>query len=103
MTTVEQVALAGNVCGVIGTAIVVWPAIKATRLFRLVERGKEAARRIPQGSTTSTSWLQEVTRDFKGMQEQWRPRDAWLLFLGLFFTALSDLLPLAKAWWNLPP
>jgi hypothetical protein len=87
-----------NLVGLAGTGLLVWPAIKATRLFRLAERGKKIAKDIPREQTQLNAWLGQINANVKDLREEWTPLDAAQLFGGIALTGLSDLLPLLKAW-----
>jgi len=88
----------GNVAGLTGTALVVYPAIKATRLFQLAEEAKKVVQKIPSQQAQLTSWAQQVRDDVGSLREEWQPRDAAQLFAGILLTGVSDLLPLLQSW-----
>ena len=93
--TAEQL---GNVCGFFGNLIVVFPAIKATRLFVLAERGKTLAKQLPKDQEKLSTWLGQITTHVDTLKSEWKPIDAWFLFGGLALGALSNLIPLLKSW-----
>jgi hypothetical protein len=64
----------GNVAGLAGTAPVVYPAIKATRLFQLAEEAKKVVQKIPSQQAQLTSWAQQVRDDVGSLREEWQPR-----------------------------
>jgi len=88
----------GNLTGLAGTALLVWPAIKATRLFSLAERAKNVAKQIPTDQTQLAKWAGQLHEDVKNLREEWTPREALQLFAGIGLTGFSDLLPLLKSW-----
>lgn len=88
----------GNFAGLAGTALLVYPAIKATRLFKLAEQAKKTAQKIPSQQAQLTTWAQQVRDDVASLREEWQPRDAAQLFVGILLTGVSDLLPLLKSW-----
>lgn len=88
----------GNVAGLAGTALLIFPAIKATRLFSLAERAKQTAQKIPRDQALLGRWADQVHEDVKSLREEWKPFHAVQLFAGIGLTGLSYLLPLLKAW-----
>lgn len=95
MTTAEQW---GYFTGLAGTACLIWPAIKATRLFRLAEDAKARVKKIPKDQTQLAEWAGQVRDEVESLREEWKPTDALQLFAGIGLTAVSDLLPLLKSW-----
>ena len=88
----------GNVAGLAGTALVVFPAIEVTRLFKLAEEAKKVVQKIPSQQAQLATWAQQVRDDVASLREEWQRRDAVQLFAGILLTGVSDLLPLLKSW-----
>lgn len=95
MMTAEQW---GNLSGLVGTACLVWPAIKATRLFRLAEDAKARVKEIPKEQTQLAQWAGQLRDHVESLREDWKPTDALQLFAGILLTGVSDLLPPLKSW-----
>jgi hypothetical protein len=93
MTTADWASLTG----LAGTACLVWPAIKATRLFRLAESAKQRVKSIPKEQTQLAEWAGQLRDEVESMREEWKPTDALQLFVGIALTGVSDLLPLLKS------
>ena len=88
----------GNLAGLAGTALVIFPALKATRIFQLAEEAKKVVQKIPSQQAQLTTWAQQLHDDVASLREEWQPRDAVQLFTGILLTGVSDLLPLLKSW-----
>ena len=88
----------GNLAGLAGTVILIFPAIKATQLFFLAERAKGLMVELPKEQDKLAEWAGQVNQSAKELPAEWNRNDVIRLFAGIALTGLSDLLPLLKSW-----
>jgi hypothetical protein len=95
--------VAPNASGALGTALLVMPAAKASRLLfqlaavrRKIRNRKTAAPPGPAPSAYVTGELIDLERDLVSDIHEWSPLDTILLFSGLFLTFCSYAIPLVS-------
>lgn len=88
----------GNLAGLAGTVILIFPAVKATKIFFLAERTKDLLGQIPREQGKLAEWTDQVHQDIKALPTEWNRGDVARLFGGIALTGLSDLLPLLRSW-----